>query len=213
MRQFYPHYELNFPDAPSLFHSATSLTTVSAGAHTPSQARKPKRQTAGTAPKKRKHESNSKGGSKKLAPMEEEDDDIPKRFRRHMERRSNLGKPPKGHPGTSRFPCIRWDLREKKWKGILCLEGSEVSRVNKTFGFSSSSEEGAAKLWDKLARVARDEYGLKGTGTDFSEREMNFSPDGREHHACVLSRRHTHTRGRMRDRTHAPRHTHTHAHR
>ena len=144
---------------------------------------------------------------------DEEDDDIPKRFRRHMERRSNLGKPPKGHPGTSRFPYIRWDLREKKWRGELCLEGSEVSRVNKTFGFSSSSEEGAAKLWDKLARVARDEYGLKGTGTDFSEREMNFSPDGREHHACVLSRRHTHTRGRMRDRTHAPRHTHTHAHR
>ena len=121
---------------------------------------------------------------------------MPKRFRRHLAKHSKIGKPPEGHPGLSRFPYVRW--HDRKWRGELCLAGCEVSRGNRTFGFSSSTEEGAAKLWDKLARVARDKHGLKGYGTDFSEREMNFSPDGREHHACVYTCRHA----RMNTRTH-----------
>ena len=221
-RQFYPHHELNFPEASAAGKGKASSRLASTTRVALLSSARGQSSSSRLAPARKRSRPTTPTGTN-ADPMEEvdnwegeteADDDIPERFRRHLAKLSKQGEAPKGHPGMSRFPYIRW--HDRKWKGELCLEGSEVSRVNKTFSFSSSTEEGAAKLWDKLARVARDKYGLKGCITDFSEREMNFSPDGHEHHACERACRHTRTRARehVSARLHAcAHHTHTNAHR
>ena len=94
--------------------------------------------------------------------------DGPKRFLERVIRAPKPGKLSK----VSRFPCIRWDTTDKIWRGEFRVERIRI-------GFQSGTEEGAAKLWDNVARAARDKYGLKGNDTDFSEHELNFSLDGK----------------------------------
>ena len=103
------------------------------------------------------------------------DEGISTRFQRHLDQLSRAGKSPPGHPGLSRFPCIHWDMHAQVWKGEFSLQCLEAPEKHGPIYFTSSSEDGAAKLWDELARVARDKHGLTG---DFAERDMNYSSNG-----------------------------------